>query len=517
MSAIADIVGRNAFLPSGRERVALTLGEASCSYGSLDRRARRVANAFAGLGVRAGDRVAVLMGNGLAWPEVLFGLTSIGAVCVPVNVLLNGRDAAHVIADSGATALVADRVAQTALSGLAELPPLLVRVGGFDPPAGVGWRDYEALLGVASEAAPGHRPSPADPAMMYYTSGTTGLPKGAVHAHAGILWNAFHQIADCGLSRDDVYLLVPSLSWAAGFHDLMLALMWIGGRVAMLPTGGTTIDRIVDAIERQGVTHTLLVPTLLRQLLATPGACARLRATRLRRIYTGGETVPPTVISAVNASLPSCRVIQIYGMSEFPLMMTIMDADEGLVRPERTGRASSIVTLGVEQTDGSIHACGAGEVVVRSPATMLGYHNRPQDSEKALRGGWFRTGDAGTIDEQGFLTLSGRVKDMIISGGMNVYPREIEDLLAGVPGVSDVAVVGVPDARWGEAPVAVVVAAAADSGLEARVRQACEALSSYKRPRAVLVRTEALPRTPTGKILKRELRPWAEARLGSTS
>ncbi|GAA4410957.1 AMP-binding protein [Quisquiliibacterium transsilvanicum] len=513
MTGIADIVSRNAFLPSGRERVALTLDGGACSYAALDGRARRVANAFAGLGVRARDRVAVLMGNGMAWPEILFGLSAIGAVCVPVNVLLNGRDVNHVVADSGAVALVADRVAQGALAGIGALPVLLVRVGDFEPAAGRGWRDYEALLAAASDAPPAHRPLPTDPAMMYYTSGTTGLPKGAVHSQGGILWNSFHQIGDVGLSRDDVYLLVPSLSWAAGFHDVMLALMWVGGRIAMLPTGGLGIDRIVDAVERERATHTLLVPTLLRQLLAAPGALARLRRTRLRRIFTGGEMVPPSVMAAVNAELPDCRVIQIYGMSEFPLMMTILDAEEGLAHPERTGRASSIVTLGVEQADGGILAAGSGEVVVRSPATMLGYHGQPEASERALRGGWFRTGDTGVIDDEGFLTLSGRAKDMIISGGMNIYPREIEDLVAKVPGVADVAVVGVPDARWGEVPVAIVVAPGAGPELDRAVRAACEALSSYKRPKAVLLRGDALPRTPTGKVLKRELRPWAEERL----
>jgi fatty-acyl-CoA synthase len=515
MISIPDIVGRQAFLCGARDRPALSFGGASLSFAALDRRARRAANAFAGLGIRSGDRVAVLMGNGFAWHEVLFGLSAIGAVCVPVNVLLKGREVNHVIADCGAVALVADAVAQDALAQLAALPDRLVRVGDFEVPSGTRWLDYEALLAAASEARIARPAPPASPAMIYYTSGTTGLPKGAVHSQAGVLWNTFHQIADCALTKDDVYLLVPSLSWSAGFHDITLALMSIGGRVAMLPTGGTTIDRIVDAIERERATRTLLVPTLLRQLIATPGAFARLRATRLRRIYTGAEPVPPSVMATVNAELPDCRVIQIYGMSEFPLMMTILDAEDGLANPERTGRASSIVTLGVEQADGSILDHGTGEVVVRSPATMLGYLGLAEASEKALRGGWFRTGDTGVIDDEGFLTLNGRAKDMIISGGMNICPREIENLISRIDGVADVAVVGVPDDKWGEVPVAVVVAREG-AAPEAAVRAACAAeLSPFKRPKSVILRGEALPRTPTGKVLKRELRPWAERMLGS--
>ncbi|MCC7042730.1 MAG: acyl--CoA ligase [Acidobacteria bacterium] len=513
MIRIGDIVWRQAFQAGARGRTALSFEGGSMSFEQLERRANRLANALRALGLAPGDRVAVLMGNGFAWNELLFGLTAIGAVCVPVNVLLKGREVNHLLADSGACALVADAVAQDAIAQLTALPACLIRVGAFETPAGGRWHDYESLIAGASDLRVDHRTLPADPAMIYYTSGTTGLPKGAVHTHGGVLWNAFHQIADCGLTPDDVYLLIPSLSWSAGFHDITLPLMSIGGRVAMIPTGGVTIERIVEAIARERVTHTLMVPTLLRQLIATPGAFARLRATRLRRIYTGAEPVPPSVMATVNAELPDCRVIQIYGMTEFPLMMTIMDAEDGLAHPERTGKASSIVTLGVEQADGAILDRGTGEVVVRSMATMLGYHNQPEASARALRGGWFRTGDTGVIDDEGFLTLNGRAKDMIISGGMNIYPREIENVISRVGGVADVAVVGVPDDKWGEVPVAVIVAHEA-AGLEGAIRAACEAeLSPFKRPKSVIVRNDALPRTPTGKVLKRDLRPWAEQRL----
>lgn len=464
-----------------------------------------------------GDRIAVMMGNGFAWPELLFAAASIGAVCVPVNVLLNGREANHVIADCGATTLAADAVAARALAELTRLPGRLIRVGGLEPPAGAGWLDYEALVAAGEDARSTYVVRADDPVMTYYTSGTTGLPKGAVHSHSGVLWNTYHQVADAGLSRDDVYLLVPSLSWAAGFHDIFLALLSIGGRVAMLPTGGVTIDAIVDAAATQRATHTLLVPTLLKQLIAAPRAFERLRATPLRRIYTGGEIVPPSVIERVNAELPDCRVVQLYGMTEFPLMMTVHDAHEALARPERTGRASSIVTLGVRGTDGAIRDRGDGEVVVRSPATMLRYHGQPEATAQALRDGWFHTGDTGVLDEQGYLTLNGRAKDMIIRGGMNVYPREVEDVVARVAGVLDVAVVGVDDPKWGEVPVAIVVAHD-EAAVTPAVRAACEAdLSSYKRPAAVVVRSEPLPRTPTGKVLKRELRPWVEQRLHDPS
>ena len=510
--ALSDIVERHAFTANGRDRVALALEGANRTFAQLNERSRRLANALRGKGVKPGDRVAVLMGNGHEWPEALFAITSIGAVCVPVNVLLNGRDVAHVISDSGAVALIADKTAARALDGLADLPPIRVWVEGAEAP-GDGWNGYEALISRASDAAGAHRPMASDPAMMYYTSGTTGKPKGAVHSHAGVLWNSYHQIGDINLTDDDVYLLVPSLSWAAGFHDVMLGLMWRGGRTVMLPTGGLTIERIVDAIERCGATRVLLVPTLLKQLCAAPEAFERLRKTRLRRIYTGGEVVPPVVVERINSELPNSPVIQMFGMSEFPLMMTLMTGEDSMRLPNRAGRPSSITSIAVRDKDGIIRPEGDGEVLIRSCATMIGYHNRPEETAEALRDGWFHTGDMGRIDGEGFLMLTGRAKDMIISGGMNVYPREIEDIIQTIEGVREVAVVGVPDEKWGEAAVAVVVADASVD-IDAAVRSLCEReLSSYKRPRAVLVRQDGLPRTPTGKVLKRELRPWAETQL----
>lgn len=508
--ALHDIVASNALRPYRRERVALSIEGLTQTYAALDDRARRLSHALAAHSIGPGDKVAVLMGNRQEWPEALFAISTIGAVCVPVNVLLSGRDAAQVLADAGVKALIADIAAQRILESIGDLPPVLVKVGVFDTPG--AWLDYDQLIAAASGRSAGTPSAPHHAAMMYYTSGTTGAPKGATHSHSGILWNSYHQIADAGLASDNVYLLVPSLSWAAGFHDVMLALMWLGGRIVMLPTGGLTIDRILAAAEREGATHTLLVPTLLRQLNDTPGAYERIRKSRLRRIYTGAEPVPPHLVQRINSELPNCPVIQLYGMSEFPLMMTMMTSEDALRLPDRAGRPTSIVTLGVRDSGGVIRPHGAGEVVVRSAATMMGYHNRPEATAEALRDGWFHTGDLGEIDDEGYLRLTGRAKDMIISGGMNVYAREIEDLIQTLPNVKDVAVVGVPHGKWGETPVAVVVTADA-TGLHDAITSRCMQLSGYKRPTALLMRSDPLPRTPTGKVLKRELRPWAQERL----
>lgn len=507
--AIHDLYRRSAADFARKNRVAVSFAGSTRTYAELDERVLRLANALAAKGVARGDRVAVLMGNSLAWIEVMFAITLAGGVCVPVNVLLRGRQVDHVLQDSGARVLVVDALAERALAELSYRPEAVLVVGEVTTPAGIARHAFEELVAGGAAAVPSVLPQPGDSAMIYYTSGTTGQPKGAVHTHAGVLWNTFHQIADAELSADDVYLLVPSLSWSAGFHDVTLALWLLGGQVAVLPSGNMTVEKIVAGAEGASATGVLMVPTLLKQLILSEEHLARLRRTRLRRIYTGGEPVPQAVIDAVHAGLPDCRVVQLYGFSEFPLMTTILGANDSPTLAHKTGKASSIVTLAVRTPAGIITDRGEGELLVRSPATMVGYHGRPEANVEAFRDGWFNTGDVGRIDDDGFMTLTGRLKDMIISGGMNVYPRDIEEVLYKVDGVREAAVVGIPDAQWGEAVVAIVV----PHGELARetIANACaEKLSSFMRPRHILLRADALPRTPTGKILKRELRPWAE-------
>ncbi len=346
--------------------------------------------------------------------------------------------------------------------------------------------------------------------MIFYSSGTTGTPKGAAHTHAGILWNSFQQLYDFGLAPGDRYLAVPSLSWAAGFHNLILPLWWIGGCTVLMPTGGTTVDRIVAGVRDGHCSHTFLVPTLLKQLLAAPEQLATLRDTDLRWIISGAEPVPVSVIEQINAELPGCDVVQGYGMSEFPTIATALKPHEAIPKAGSAGRPMSITQLAVRLADGTIAASGEGETLLRSLATMREYFGRPQETRAAFTDGWLNTGDMGSVDADGYLTITGRTKDLIISGGLNIYPKEIEDVIYRVDGVAEAAVVGVQDERWGEVVVAVVVPDASGSVSEASVLGACEALGKYKRPRAVILRDEPLPRTVTQKVLKRELRPWAQ-------
>ena len=482
------------------ERPAVTFEGDERSFAALRDRSLRLARGLHGAGVQPGDRVAVLMGNRHEWPEVLFGIAALGAVCVPVNVLLTGREVRHVCSDSEVRCLLVDELGEPRLEDLEDPPELIVRVG----------EQYESL--PEQELPPG--PTASDVLIHYYSSGTTGLPKAAVHTHENVLWNSFGQIIDIGLGPDVRYLVVPSLSWAAGFHNLMLGLVFTGGSSILMPTGGLTVDRIVDAIEREHATHVMLVPSLLRQVGADAGALERLRRSTLRWIVSGAEPVPAPLVEQLGEELPDCRVCQGYGMSEFPTIATLLAPEEAVERAGSAGRPLSHTDLAVKRDDGTIADDGRGELLMRSPATMTGYYGKPEETAEALADGWLHTGDLVEVDEQQYVTIVGRTKDMIISGGLNVYPKEIEDVLATLPGVAEAAVVGVPDERFGEAPVAVLVPREGESVDEDALEHTCRAeLSGYKRPRAVLMHDGPLPRNPTGKLLKRELRPWAAERV----
>lgn len=504
---LGTVLERVALSPD-RNRDAIVCDGVTRDFATLHANSLRVASALRGMGIQRGDRVGVLLRNGIEWVELLFGLAHAGAVAVPVNVLLGAVEVEQLCTDAQLTAFVVDHGGWDLYQQLAEKPAFLITVGmACEPVSGVRGVTYEYLL--QSEATPiPDEPCLEDPLIFYYTSGTTGLPKASVHTHNGMLWNSYHQIPDLGISRDEVCLVVPSLSWAAGFNDLMLATLWMAGKSVIMPTGGVTIDRVVETVEQYEVTSLLLVPTLLKQLIQRQDLEARLRVTRLRSILTGSEPVPLPVIEHLVTALPTASMLQGFGLSEFPTVATILRPDEAISHVGTAGRACSITRIAVMTRDGDILNEGEGEVLLRSLATMNGYWNRPEETASAFADGWLHTGDVGIIDGDGFLTITGRKRDMIISGGLNVYPTEIEAVLHRVPGIREASVVGVPDDRWGEIPIAVVISD--ETVDEDKVLAYCASqLAGYKRPRRILQRHEPLPRNPSGKILKREITPWA--------
>lgn len=504
---VTDIIDRNCFDAAKRDLVAFRCDDESVTFAQLQDSYRRIASSLRANGVRKGDRIAFYLGNGIEWIELFFAVVSTGAVCVPINVMMRGKDIAQILGDNDFAALVVGDGSLEHVQGIGGIPPIVIHVGVAESlNAETTLRFDELKSGIQDPADRAPVVTPEDVAMMYFTSGTTGTPKAAQHTHAGIMWNTFHQVSDLEITEHERFLVVASMSWGAGLHDVTLALAWLGGENIILPTGGMMLDRLADAVERFGITRTLLVPTVLREILRRPEIASRLAASTLRRAMSGAEPLYLEVTRALQKVMPDLAITQTYGMTEFPLIATVTTAEDARNRPGTAGRASSITTLGVRTEAGEIVSNGSGEIVFRSAATSIGYHNAPEKNAEAFRDGWFHSGDLGTIDADGYLTVTGRAKDMIISGGLNIYPREIESVLSKIPGVIESAVIGRKDDRWGEIPVAIVVV---DESMELTREQIIEfckqEISSFKCPKDAIIRTAPLPKTVTGKIVKRQI------------
>jgi len=478
-------------------RVAISYEGADLTYDELDERSGRLAASLRDHGFEKGDRIGVVMYNRLEWAEVFFAVAKLGGVVVPINYLLKSQEVEYILSDCGATWVVYEQ-------SLASIVPR----GEGRRLVGVDASDVDGVLGYAGLVSAGRvdtlPPVSADDLfLLQYTSGTTGTPKGAMHTHSTVLWNSFHQIVDYGLTADEVFVVMPALCWAAGFHDLALATLWQGGRVILSPSKGFEPARFLSMVERERVTSALLVPTVLKRVLAEPTLGER-DLTSLRIVCSGGEPVPITAIEDAHRLLPSCALLQCYGMSEFPTMMLYLDARDATRKIGSAGRACSAAEIRVVDDKGvDVPPGTVGEIICRSPATMLGYYGNPAATEATLVDGWLHTGDLAQVDEEGYVFISGRSKDMIISGGLNVYPAEVERVIAQHPAVLEAAVVGAEDPRWGEIGDALVVlrpdATLSEEDLLPYLK---EQLANYKVPRRFTFTADPLPRTTSGKVQK---------------
>jgi fatty-acyl-CoA synthase len=491
---------KSSYVDANKEAVVFE-GE-RVSYGALRDRAARLASALRADGLARGDRVAVLMRNDPAWFDVFFAVSALGGVLVPVNVLLRPAEVAFVLQDSGAATLVCGAdlrpTAEQALMAAPACQRLLVHGA-----ASGRFRSYAAFRDAAPAVFPDGEVAMSDPALLQYTSGTTGFPKGATHTVSSLLWNSFHQCVDFELRPSERYLCLPSLCWVAGLHDFTLATLWVGGTVILYPSGGLHMGSLLATLASERCNRVLLVATVLKQFVESEDLGAHdLR--HLRYILSGAEPVPVPVIERCNRILPEVTLAQGYGLSEGPTLATVLRPEDAVRKIGSCGKPTTNTEARIVDDEGRDLPPGApGELILRSPATMAGYWNQPEASAEALRGGWLRTGDLATRDDEGYFTICGRKKDMFISGGLNVYPAEVEAVLMGEPGVAECAVVGVPDDRWGEAGRAVLVPKrGATVDLDALRRRLHDRLASYKVPKQIDVWNDPLPRTASGKVRK---------------
>lgn len=482
-------------------------GERVRSWAECADRVARVAGALRDLGVGEGDRIGILAMNSDQYHEVLLAVPWANAVAVPINTRWSHAEIAYSIIDSGAHVLIVDDTFAPAVADLrarcADTIETVVHWGAGPAPAGA--HGYEALIETVAPV-PDARRGGGELAAIYYTGGTTGTPKGVMLSHANLVTSAL------GTAATGEFLTPAGrLLHAAPMFHLADGAAWL----ARTMLGGThvIVDRftpagVAEAVARHRVTDALLVPTMI-QLLVDDPSTADHDLSSLRRLVYGASPISEALLDRARKRLPTAEFTQLYGMTELSPATTMLSPDghrDARLR-RSAGRALPHAEVRiVDERDEEVARGTVGEIVARGGHVMLGYWQRPAETAAALRDGWMHTGDGGYMDDEGHVFVVDRIKDMIISGGENVYSAEVENVLAQHPGVAACAVVGVPDSTWGERVHAVVVRVrdAAVTGDE--LRDYCKArIAGYKTPRSVEFAAE-LPVSAAGKILKRELR-----------
>lgn len=481
-------------------KISMVCGETRLTYAETWSRCRRLAAALAKLGVQPGDHVAILAANSHQYLEVYMAVPAAGFVVVPLNTRHAEPELRYALTDSGTRVLITDRDP----GALRETVECVIRLPD----------EYEKLLAEATEAELGVGVTEASLAGLFYTGGTTGASKGVMLSHQNLLANTTHWLLVTHQGPEDIYLIMAPLFHAAGSTSV-LATVWTGGCQVVLPAFDPVAA--LDLIAAESVSATLGVPTMIAAIVEEQLARPR-RVESLRALSHGGSPIATEVVRRAHIAFPNAELIHLYGATETAPLATGLQHEEKLVDGELARSCGQAVVgvdvrvfdpQGYEMPPGDI-----GEVVVRGPNVMQGYWNKPEQTTEALRNGWYYTGDLGHMNAQGYLFLVDRAKDMIISGGENVYSTEVEEVLYKHPAVLEAAVFGVPDARWGEAVHAVVVPRPQHEIAAVTLIAFCrQHIAGYKVPKQIDLQNEPLPKSGPGKVLKRELRaPFWEGR-----
>ena len=493
-----DLILRGA---RGREeRVALVAGGAGMTFGEVDALSTRFANALLGIGVAPRARIGLLFSNSLLSVPIDFACVKANLNRVPLNTRLSLDEHARMLTETRVEMLLyGPDLAERAAALAARLPAL--RTLALEPGAD-GEPALVLLARDASSQLPALAVEPDDVVLTLYTSGTTGTLKAAQHtqsSYAAICRNVMLNLIPAG--EDDVMLHAASLIHASGVFVLPF---WLRGARTAIMTAFEPVEYL-RLLEAEHITAINLVPTMLQMLVQHPAIGAH-DFTALRYIVYGASPMPQPVLARAMEIFGRDRFFQYYGQTECPLCITVLRPEEHAGKRLRScGRPVPDVELKLVDADGDEAAPGSeGEIAVRAPSMMAGYFEAPQlDAEMRLPGGWLRTRDVGTFDDDGFLYLLDRTSDMIVTGGYNVYPREVEDVLLAHPAVRECAVIGVPDETWVEAVTAVVVA---DNVSEDDLIAFCrDRLASYKKPRSVIF-ASTIPKTAVGKLSRKTLR-----------
>ena len=499
----ADLLRARAELTPDREALLDVATGITWTYGELNARANRLANWLGGLGVTKGDRVSILAQNSIHTVDLLYGLSRLGAILAPLNWRLTARELVYIAGDCAPKMIICGPEHTTLLEEIRREVDFPI-VAGIEGAQIAGGLSYEGGVAAAPDTEP-ERPGPdgEDICCILYTSGTTGRPKGAMISHRQVLWNCINTVISWGLSADDVSPVMTPMFHAGGLFIFLTPLFYVGGKILL----GRSFDseESLALIQRERATVVLGVPTLFQMWMSSPSFAAA-DFSHVRYFISGGAPCPVSLIEAWRAAKGG-YLRQGYGLTEAGVNCFTMTDEESIRKIGSVGKPIFHSRMRIVDENGrDVERGRTGELIINGPHVCSGYWRNPQATAAALRDGWFHTGDMARQDEDGFYYMAGRYKDMIISGGENVYAAEVETVFLEHPAVREAALIGMPDEKWGEVGLMVVVPRADGATSPEELIDFCRGrLARYKVPRRVVF-ADALPYSPYGKVMKAELR-----------
>ncbi|MEE6135831.1 fatty-acid--CoA ligase FadD5 [Mycobacterium sp. 050128] len=486
------------------QAVALRFAGRTLTWADLQRRVSALAGALRRRGVGAGDRVMILMLNRTEFIEAMLATNMLGGIAVPLNFRLTPSEIAFLVEDCEARVMVTEAVLAPVATGVRDIAPLLATVvvaGGSTDDNVLG---YEDLIDE-----PGDAPEPVDvpndsPALIMYTSGTTGRPKGAVLTHTNLTGQTMTGLYTNGADiNNDVGFVGVPLFHIAGVGNLLCGLL-LGLPTVIYPLGAFDPGQLLDVLAAEKVTGIFLVPAQWQAVCAEQQA--RPRDLKLRIMSWGAAPAPDALLREMSATFPGTQILAAFGQTEMSPVTCMLLGEDAIRKRGSVGKViPTVAARVVDENMNDVPIGEVGEIVYRAPTLMSGYWNNPEATAEAFAGGWFHSGDLVRMDEEGYVWVVDRKKDMIISGGENIYCAEVENVLAGHPGIVEVAVIGRVHEKWGEVPIAVAAITVDSLRLEDLDEFLTERLARYKHPKALEI-VDALPRNPAGKVLKTELR-----------
>ena len=499
----ADLMSKRALLTPDREALQDLHTGQRYTYAELNVRANRLANFMQSLGVGKGDRVSVLAHNGIAYIDLFYGLAKIGAILAPLNWRLVARELEYIVNDCKPSALICGPEFTGVLEELRpliELPYIVALEGAHID----GALDYDGGVAQASAAEPERPPLEADDTYaILYTSGTTGRPKGAMIPHRQIVWNCINTVISWGLTEKDVSPVFTPLFHAGGLFAFMTPILYVGGRIVL--GRGFDTDETLRMIVEERCTVILGVPTLFQMWLNSP-YFEQADFSHVHFFISGGAPCPPPLIRAWREAT-GVVFRQGYGLTEVGANCFSMTDEELVPKMGAVGKPifHSSMRL-VDEAGNDVPVGTPGELIISGPHVCTGYWHNPEASAEAIKDGWFYTGDMARMDEDGFFTIVGRYKDMIKSGGENIYAAEVEAIFREHEAVADAALIGEPHEKWGEVGLMIVLLEPGKSTTEEELKAFCQdRLARFKIPKRVVF-ADALPYSPYGKVMKSELR-----------